>query len=352
MSLPEQSSETSVSSGNRPRRGTLAVEVTSRCNRSCIYCYNGWRGDPALGVPDRPVRELAALVNRVMDESGLGAVQLTGGEPLLYPGLVELIEAIQVPGRVVSLVTDGGLVEESIVAELKRLGVGPVQPTLLAARREVHNELKGADCFDDTLAAIALLRRHKVPVSVSFVCTRRNFQHFRDVVELCFSLGIRVVAFSRFCTAGHGASSHDELIPDARMVASCMEVAEEANSRLGMRVIMAITLPLCVVEIDRYPHLTFGRCALSTDNPGFTMDPAGNLRACSISSTVLGNLQTESWQAIMARAGKGYFRQMSAPPESCRACALLARCNGGCRESALQHYGDASHPDPLLEGSR
>jgi len=286
-------------------------------------------------------------VNRVITESGLQAIQLTGGEPLLYPGLVDFIEGIQAPGRVVSLVTDGGLVDQEMGAELKRLGVAPVQPTLLAARRELHNELKGADCFDDTVAAILLLRRKRVPVTVSFVCTRRNYRHFRDVVEFCFSLGIKVVAFSRFCAAGHGGDNRAELMPDPEMIAACLDVAEEATVRLGMKVHVAISLPLCVADLSRYPHLRFGRCAISTDNPGFTMDPVGNLRACSISPTVLGNLRAESWQTVIARARKGYFRRMATVPEDCGECPLIARCGGGCRESALNCFGDIDRADPL-----
>jgi len=323
------------------------VELTSRCNRSCVYCYNQWRDDADHTDRELPPEQLGDLINRVMDESGFGSVQLTGGEPLLYPGFIQLVESIRAPGRKVSLVTDGGLLDETMVEELKRLKVAPVQPTLLAARREVHNELKGTDCFNATVSALALLRRLRVPVSVSFVCTRRNYQHFRDVVELCFSLGVRVIAFSRFCSAGRGGRRHDELAPDSAMIASCLEVAEEANARLGMKVTIAISLPLCAVNPADYPNLAFGRCAISTDNPGFTMDPDGKLKACSISSTVLGDLRTEAWNAVLSRARKDYFQRMSTVPDDCVGCALVDRCGGGCRESVLSRHGDLNHPDPL-----
>ena len=167
MSLPE-----------RRRKGMLAVEVTSRCNRSCVYCYNPGRSHPSPVGPDAVPEELASLVNRVLDESGLESVQVTGGEPLLYSGLFEFLANIQKPGRRLSLVTDGSLLDESAVLELRRLGVGPVQPTLLAARREIHNGLKEADCFDATIAGITRLLGAKIPVSVSFVCTRRNYTNF------------------------------------------------------------------------------------------------------------------------------------------------------------------------------
>ena len=329
------------------RRGALAVEVTSRCNRACQYCYNECRGDSVF-PDDTGAEELAALTNRVLDESGFSAVQITGGEPLLYPGLWDFIASISRSGRRISLVTDGALVDEQVIGKLRSLAVAPVQPTLLSSDRELHNELKGASCFDDTVGAIAAMKKAGIPVSVSFVCTKKNWSHFKGMVELCFALGVKVLAFSRFCTAGLGRRNQEHLAPDATMIRHCLEVAQEANTRLGMKVQIAISLPLCVVDGAKTPDLKFGRCALSTDSPGFTMDATGNLRACSISSTVLGNLQQESWQTIVSRAEMEYFANMCRVREMCGDCTLVHRCGGGCRESALGTCGDFGHPDPLV----
>jgi len=293
------------------------------------------------------VGDLVDLVERAMLASGSTVLQISGGEPLLHPGFLNFVERMRKSGRAISLVTDGSLIDDAMALELKRLGVAPVQPTLLAARRELHNELKGADCFDATIAGISSLLKAGVPVAVSFVCTRRNYAHFRDVADLCFALGIKVVAFSRFCTAGAGAKAHEELAPTPEMIRSSLEVAEEANARLGMKVSIAISLPLCTAEPERYPHVRFGRCALGSDSPGYTIGPDGTLRACSISSTVLGDLKRESWDDIIARACSKYFAPMTTVPAACRSCDMVAQCGGGCRESALSCYGDSSRPDPL-----
>ncbi len=327
--------------------GSLAVEVTTRCNRACEYCYNVWHSDPGYPEDELDAPELIALTAGALRDSGLGMVQLTGGEPCLRPDLLEIAEGILRYGAAVSLVTDGGLIDERLADQLARLRVGPVQPTLLAGRREVHDEIKGAECFDATVAAIGRLTRRRIPVSVAFVCTRRNHDQFRSVVELCFALGVRTVAFSRFCAAGRGGRHHQKLMPSPEMIAGCLDVAQWANTRLGMKVRVAISLPLCCVDSGHYPDLGFGRCAVTGATPGFTIDPSGGLRACSISPTVLGDLRRESWQAILDRARDGYFRRMTTPPEACRDCDLLQRCGGGCRETALTCFGTTDRPDPL-----
>lgn len=324
----------------------LSVEVTARCERACAYCYNAWAGH-ADRTTDLPAAALVALVRDVLTQSGLSAVQITGGEPLLRPDLLDVLEGLRPHVRGLALVTDGALLDDAWVAHLARLGVGPVQPTLLSAERAVHDRLKGAACFDATVAAIVRLLAAGVPTSVAFVCTRQNADHFHDVLELCFALGVKSVAFARFCTAGAGLANDADLRPSPAQVAACLESAERATARLGLRVHAAISLPLCAAPPERYPHLTFGRCAVSGGDPGYTLDPRGRLRACSISPTVLGDLGAERWSAVIERARTGYLARMAEVPTACRGCEWVERCGGGCRESALAAFGDRDHADPL-----
>ncbi|MBM4372234.1 MAG: radical SAM protein, partial [Deltaproteobacteria bacterium] len=257
------------------RPGVLALEVTPRCHRSCLYCYNAWRGEDLGGEPPLPTASLVPLVEAALAASGRGGVQLTGGEPLLREDLWELVAALRRPGRSLSLVTDGALLDDAAADRLRALGVGPVQPTLLAADAVTHDGLKGARCFDDTVRAIRRLLERRIPVTVSFVCTRVNHACFPEVLELCFALGVRSVAFSRLCDAGEASAHRASLAPDAGMIRGCLAAAEAASVRLGLKVHVAISLPHCVVDPAATPHLRFGGCALGTERPGFTIDPWG-----------------------------------------------------------------------------
>ena len=330
------------------RAGSLSIELTRTCNRSCDYCYNVWKSaSPYPDAGELPTAEFTSLIGRVLDECGFNRVLITGGEPLLRPDWLDVVDFIHSLGISMSLVTDGGLIDDRIASELARRGVAPVQPTLLSADRDRHDRIKGCECFDATVSAIARLVRRRVPISVAFVCTRANWSEFRSVVELCFALGVKAIAFNRFCATGQGGTSWRELMPSSEQLTACLEVAEWANTRLEMDVRIAISLPLCCSDLSRYPHVKFGRCALTTAAPGLTMDPAGNLRACSISSTVLGNLVGESWASILDRARADYFARMAHIPAICRECALVDRCGGGCRESALTCFESLDEPDPL-----
>jgi cyclic pyranopterin phosphate synthase len=71
----------------------LRVSVTDRCNLRCVYCM------PEEGVPFRPREEILTFeeivrVARVARSLGVSSVRLTGGEPLVRRGIVELVRQI------------------------------------------------------------------------------------------------------------------------------------------------------------------------------------------------------------------------------------------------------------------
>jgi cyclic pyranopterin phosphate synthase len=66
----------------------LRVSITDRCNYKCVYCRTGEVGAqyPELGI-DEYLRLIGLFVGL-----GITKVRLTGGEPLLRRGLVELVK--------------------------------------------------------------------------------------------------------------------------------------------------------------------------------------------------------------------------------------------------------------------
>ena len=91
----------------------LRLSVTDRCNYRCVYCRTG--NDGAL-YSELPLHEYARIL-RVFVSLGIEKIRLTGGEPLLRKGLLELVaEAAQLrsayapDGRIdVALTTNGHL---------------------------------------------------------------------------------------------------------------------------------------------------------------------------------------------------------------------------------------------------
>lgn len=74
-------------------------QITSRCNRSCGYCYGPSKGD------DLPLENLKMIVD-ILISQGVRQIGITGGEPLLYPKIEELIGYIKSHGISIYLSTN------------------------------------------------------------------------------------------------------------------------------------------------------------------------------------------------------------------------------------------------------
>src|SRR4051794_6218704 len=91
---PTTSAETSTARRLMDSHGRvihdLRVSVTDRCNYKCIYCRTGEYG---AQYPELAIADYLRLIE-IFVGLGIEKVRLTGGEPLLRNGLIELIQEL------------------------------------------------------------------------------------------------------------------------------------------------------------------------------------------------------------------------------------------------------------------
>lgn len=135
----------------------LRVSVTDRCNLRCFYCLPRacrlrWRPDQL------DLAEIAAIV-RVGVGLGIGKIRITGGEPLVRPGVIDLVRTLRAfPGiDDLALSTNGTLLAEHATA-LRAAGLGRVNVSLDSLRPAVFRAVSGRDDLGRVVAGIAAAR--------------------------------------------------------------------------------------------------------------------------------------------------------------------------------------------------
>ncbi|MBW2458205.1 MAG: radical SAM protein [Deltaproteobacteria bacterium] len=334
--------------------GTITLELTRRCHRRCAFCYVPSLQSPEAPAPEElPAAALVGLARELMGATGCQNVQLSGGEPLLRPDLLALIEGLRNDGASVSIITDGAQLDEPLARDLAALGVGSVQPTLLSGDALIHNSLRGAGAFRAATSAIAAGAAADLEVIVCMVITRRNWDEAGRVAELAFALGARGLALSRFCPAGAAGRAYTTLMPTAEHVRTAAQAAARTCRALALPLATAVTIPPCVWERPDHPPLRVGLCSLVGPRCTVTVGPDGGVRSCSLSTDEVGNLQHEPWEVLAQRLWDQYLEPArTITPERCRSCHLWKRCYGGCRLSAQTIFGGFDHPDPLAPVSQ
>ncbi|OII62440.1 cyclic pyranopterin phosphate synthase [Streptomyces sp. CC53] len=149
----------------------LRVSLTDRCNLRCTYCMPEeglqWLAKPDLLTDDEIVR----LIRIAVTDLGVTEVRFTGGEPLLRPGLVGIVErcAALTPRPKMSLTTNGiGL--KRTAAALRDAGLDRVNVSLDTLRPDVFKTLTRRDRHHDVLEGLAAARDAGLtPVKVNSV---------------------------------------------------------------------------------------------------------------------------------------------------------------------------------------
>lgn len=108
----------------------LRISLTDRCNFRCLYCM------PAIGMKFQPKSEhltddeLLRLVG-LFEKTGVTKIRLTGGEPTIRPGLVELVRGIKsFPGIEEVSMTTNALLLGRMADDLARAGLDRVNVSI------------------------------------------------------------------------------------------------------------------------------------------------------------------------------------------------------------------------------
>ena len=152
----------------------LRISITDRCNLRCRYCM------PDEGIPLIPHEEVLRYeeilrVARLFGQLGIDKIRLTGGEPLVRKGALDLIHGISQIQEIgdLSLTTNGVLLGE-FTADLARVGLKRINVSLDTLNREKFAYITRRDCFPEVRNGIEkALDVGFFPVKLNVVAIKR-----------------------------------------------------------------------------------------------------------------------------------------------------------------------------------
>ena len=213
----------------------LRISLTDRCNYRCIYCM------PEEGVVSLPhdeilrIEEIAHLV-RIAAGMGIKSVRLTGGEPLVRKGVVDLVRDVaNTPGiENVSLTTNGVLLPR-MADDLKRAGLSRVNISLDTLDEDQFAYITRRGHLHETLDGIeAALKAGFDPVKINAVTVRSLNQDFLAFARLSVDRPLHV-RFIEYMPVGDSAGATgcgwgpQDVVPNEEVLESINAAAREAG---------------------------------------------------------------------------------------------------------------------------
>src|SRR5436305_2461998 len=92
-----------------------------QCNLACTYCNEFDDFSPPV-----PLEEMKKRLD-ILADMGTSIITISGGEPLLHPGLDEIIRHIRRRGMIAGMITNGFLLTQKRIEELNRAGLEHLQ---------------------------------------------------------------------------------------------------------------------------------------------------------------------------------------------------------------------------------
>lgn len=280
------------------------IDVTSRCNLNCTYCYA-----PQREPVDISAEKCIALIDELVDVHGVFHLTLAGGEPLYHPDILRILSETYVRhGERIALLSNGTrLLDDDFFAsfskicfDLDRRGKRlDMQISLDSHLANVHDQQR-----DQGLKVIAAVERAlNLPITLQLACvvTKNNVHCADKIIENYYP---RVTNFHYMnvmpSAGGTGGVNYWNLLPAREEIEAFHQRIEEAEQRYQ---------PVRITKIVRDKGKEGGSlCAVGCLAGTTRIDIAPDLRvfACCMSDEMLGNLaeQTFGQMWLSAQAEK------------------------------------------------
>ena len=168
----------------RRRLNYLRVSLTDKCNLRCIYCI------PSEGVEllshDEVLRneEFIHLI-RIFIDMGVIKIRLTGGEPLVRKGFIDIVARIRelYPDIELCLTTNGVLLDE-VIDELYQLQLKKLNISLDTLSRDCYKQITGRDHFNKVLSNIErALGYDYFKIKINAVLFEESLEELDDFID-------------------------------------------------------------------------------------------------------------------------------------------------------------------------
>lgn len=313
--------------------------LTDRCNGRCAHCYQD-SFDPGS---ERPLADLCAMADAVL--GGLAgrevSINLTGGEPLLLPGLPRLLEHLAGHPNLgeLNVITNATITDPAVLESLARIErLRFLKVSLESADEVVNDRVRGAGNLARVRRNLELYRRRVgKPVVLMMTLARHNLAGIGGMAALAREAGAAGVIYERFVPLGQGRRLRDQVLGPADWARAMDSVLAAAGTEVETDELLPYRAFWLWTD-GRVEPLEGALCNLGGES--MALMPDGTVYPCRRLPIPVGRVLEEPFEVLLARL-EAYA------PDAVRARLRGALCGlcgvegcSGCRALARAMTGD------------
>lgn len=303
------------------------LELTPLCNMNCDMCYVRLSRKEMESKGRMLSLDEWLMLAKEMKDAGVLFILLTGGEPLLYPHFKELYLELLNMGMVITINSNGTLMDETWIDFFSQHKPRRINITLYGKDEQGYTDLcHYPEGFEKAVNAIKRLKEKNVAVKINCSLTKKNINSYQKILDIGEKLDVPVFMDTYMTPATRERDKPFDF-------ASRLDPKEAAKTRIQvlrremgdevfiqsakLHIDLALNTP-AGKEIKGGMKCKAGKCS-------FTVNWRGDMIPCVImnepSAPVIELGFDKAWKMIVEKTSQIYMS------EKCSQCTLRKVCN-------------------------
>ncbi|MFW0884612.1 radical SAM protein [Candidatus Acidulodesulfobacterium sp. H_13] len=168
---------------------SLRVSLTGDCNENCFYCHNE-------GIPKKSSSIISTgdIINIIYALRGYGLkkIKFTGGEPLLFADLKNLLYKVKHISDISIFITTNGTLIKKRIKDLSPNIIKKISVSLDTLDAGIYKFITGKNMLEDVLAGINILKKDGYGVEIDNLLLKglnTNKKCLKRIMDYCTGNG-------------------------------------------------------------------------------------------------------------------------------------------------------------------
>ncbi len=327
----------------------ISWNTTNACNMFCAHCYReaGCKAAEELSTDE------AKKLLREIAKAGFKIMIFSGGEPMMRPDIVELVQYATNLGLFPVFGTNGTLITPELAEKLKAAGTRGVGISLDSLDKAKHDKFRSfPGGWDGAVRGMKNCLDAGIPFQIHMTVMDWNQNEIEDMVDFAESIGAHAVHFFFLVPTGRAKTIEEESLRAEQYEDVLTRIMKkQTTTKLELK-------PTCAPQFLRIADqlgvkTRFHRGCLA----GLSyciISPRGKVQPCAYLNMELGNVRETPFDEIWANNEVLKKLRTLEYSGGCGSCNYKGMC-GGCRaRAACYHGGDYMSEEPwcLYHGRR
>ncbi|MBN2302214.1 MAG: radical SAM protein [Lentisphaerae bacterium] len=299
------------------------IELTYRCNLSCIHCYATDRSLPNEMTTD----EIRNVLHHLHD-MGCLFLTFTGGEIFCRNDTLALLKYARQLGFAIHAFTNGTLLTNEMINQLADIELLSVEMSLYATDHTVHDAItqKPGSCAK-TMTALTACAEKGLNVKVKTILMTYNIDQFESISQFAVNIGASHVFDFVLVPADNGSRPMEKYGLSQKMIEQF--IAARRNPDQSVPEAPCGSAPLC-----------------GAGSNTLCITPTGNVLPCLAIRKPVGNIRNNTINEIWESPALDEIRSLRYYDlEQCRGCKYAKYCTR-CPGVALAECGKLTAKSP------